>query len=294
MSKNSENLSESSLIANGIILGIKNSNDIDVTNNPPIKTSFAFTGREMDWESGLYYYRARYYDSSVGRFLQEDPHPGELSLPITVVNRYAYTGNNPINFPDPSGKFFFAAAFAFGAMIAGGATATGALAAIGAAFIGSMAAGALHSAITGNWNNFWSTTESVFNISAGFLGLSALAAWAWGGGVKAAGANSIFQGYVQSNATISIPSWVPFIGGNTLGGGLTIGTGGLYSGVELGSLTKYGTTYAVHELGHTVQYIGLVGGSGTSVGSAAYLGLGVLGLTPYGAWWEHGANAVGF
>lgn len=34
---------------------------------------YAFTGREWDPETGLYYYRARYYDPKVGRFLSEDP-----------------------------------------------------------------------------------------------------------------------------------------------------------------------------------------------------------------------------
>jgi RHS repeat-associated protein len=33
----------------------------------------AFTGREWDPEIGLYYYRARYYDPKVGRFVGEDP-----------------------------------------------------------------------------------------------------------------------------------------------------------------------------------------------------------------------------
>jgi len=35
--------------------------------------SFQYTARESDTETGLYYYRARYYDSSLGRFLLEDP-----------------------------------------------------------------------------------------------------------------------------------------------------------------------------------------------------------------------------
>ncbi|HEX9661740.1 MAG TPA: RHS repeat-associated core domain-containing protein, partial [Candidatus Binatia bacterium] len=34
---------------------------------------FTFTSREFDAETGLYYYRARYYDSGSGRFIQEDP-----------------------------------------------------------------------------------------------------------------------------------------------------------------------------------------------------------------------------
>jgi RHS repeat-associated protein len=59
--------------------------------------TYGYTGREPD-ASGLVYYRARYYDPSVGRFTQRDP-VGYLD----GLNRYAYVGNNPINFTDPHG-----------------------------------------------------------------------------------------------------------------------------------------------------------------------------------------------
>ena len=55
-----------------------------------------FTGREQDSETGLYYYRARYYDPLTGRFLSEDPIR-------SGINYYVYAGNNPINANDPSG-----------------------------------------------------------------------------------------------------------------------------------------------------------------------------------------------
>lgn len=90
----------------GEILRVQNGVGQDVTAAPVVATSFTFTGREYDRESGYYYYRARYYDPILGRFLQKDPHPGSLSVPITVVNGYAYAGNNPFNFADPSGKSF--------------------------------------------------------------------------------------------------------------------------------------------------------------------------------------------
>ncbi|MBY0577470.1 MAG: RHS repeat-associated core domain-containing protein, partial [Burkholderiales bacterium] len=57
-----------------------------------------YTGRELD-STGLYYYRARYYDPSIGRFLSEDP----LGF-AAGINFYAYVGNNPVNANDPSGK----------------------------------------------------------------------------------------------------------------------------------------------------------------------------------------------
>ena len=59
---------------------------------------YAFTGREWDTETGLYYYRARYYDSKLGRFVSEDPAGLRSGL-----NRYAYVANRPINLTDPSG-----------------------------------------------------------------------------------------------------------------------------------------------------------------------------------------------
>ncbi len=70
-----------------------------------IRTSYTFTNREYDEESGLYYYRARYYDASTGRFLQVDPDPGKRAIPSTHVNKYIYVGNNPHNNVDPEGKW---------------------------------------------------------------------------------------------------------------------------------------------------------------------------------------------
>nr|WP_255609649.1 RHS repeat-associated core domain-containing protein [Methylosinus sp. Sm6] len=57
-----------------------------------------YTGREDDG-AGLYYYRARYYDPTIGRFISEDP----LGFGAGV-NFYAYVGNNPVNYNDPSGQ----------------------------------------------------------------------------------------------------------------------------------------------------------------------------------------------
>jgi RHS repeat-associated protein/uncharacterized repeat protein (TIGR01451 family) len=54
-----------------------------------------YTGQQYDATSGLYYYGARYYDPSTGRFLSEDP--------LFSPNPYAYVGNDPTNFVDPTG-----------------------------------------------------------------------------------------------------------------------------------------------------------------------------------------------
>lgn len=64
-----------------------------------VKQPFTYTGREWDKETGLYFYRARYYDPTEGRFISRDP----ISFSGGDTNLYGYTKNNPINFIDPTG-----------------------------------------------------------------------------------------------------------------------------------------------------------------------------------------------
>ena len=68
------------------------------TSTGTVSNWFRYTGREYDTATGLYYYRARYYDPQVGRFLSEDPI-GFLG----GLDFYSYVGSNPALWVDPTG-----------------------------------------------------------------------------------------------------------------------------------------------------------------------------------------------
>jgi RHS repeat-associated protein len=65
-----------------------------------LTNSFQYTSREFDLETGLYYYRARYYDQASGRFLSEDRTRFKSGLDF-----YGYAFNSPIVLKDPFGLF---------------------------------------------------------------------------------------------------------------------------------------------------------------------------------------------
>jgi len=66
---------------------------------------YKFTGKERDAESGLDNFEARYFGSSMGRFMSPDPVGGHQEDPQTL-NRYAYVRNNPLSLTDPTGLDF--------------------------------------------------------------------------------------------------------------------------------------------------------------------------------------------
>ncbi len=121
---------------------------------------YSYTGREYDVESGLYFYRARYYDANTGRFLSEDP----IRFRAGDQNFYNYVFNNPVNLTDPDGRIFLLPQLIGGGLGAGFAAlgainsgaefgdvaqaaavgfASGALSTLGGGPLGSAAVGAL-------------------------------------------------------------------------------------------------------------------------------------------------------
>ena len=62
---------------------------------------FTYTGQQLDAATGLYNYRARWYDAEMGRFMSQDP----AGFSAGDANLYRYTGNDPVNSTDPTGEF---------------------------------------------------------------------------------------------------------------------------------------------------------------------------------------------
>ena len=70
-----------------------------ISSTGAVTNSFRYTARDFDQETGLNFYRARYYDSNTGRFLSEDPERFRIS-----PNFYPYVGNRPTVHVDPTGR----------------------------------------------------------------------------------------------------------------------------------------------------------------------------------------------
>lgn len=73
---------------------------------PNVPQHYKFNGKERDSESGLDDFPARYYTSSMGRWMTPDPMGGHVEDPQTL-NRYAYARNNPTSLTDPTGLDFY-------------------------------------------------------------------------------------------------------------------------------------------------------------------------------------------
>ncbi len=100
--------------------------EIWIEEKAPYSTPFRFTGKEIDGETGLYYYGARYMDPKYSRWLSADPALGDYvpGAPVSEAVRernknlpglggfynpvnfalYHYAGNNPVRYVDPDGR----------------------------------------------------------------------------------------------------------------------------------------------------------------------------------------------
>jgi RHS repeat-associated protein len=68
----------------------------------PWRFAMGYDMRVIDGELNLTKFGTRYYDTTIGRWIQADPIAGSVRGPATM-NRYAYVGRDPINQSDPTG-----------------------------------------------------------------------------------------------------------------------------------------------------------------------------------------------
>ncbi|MDF9858682.1 RHS repeat-associated protein, partial [Paenibacillus sp. PastF-1] len=152
-----------------------------------IQNSFKYTGEIYDEETGLYYLRARYYDPSIGRFINEDTYEGQIDNPLSL-NLYTYVHNNPLIYTDPTGH-----------MITMGSDS------IGGADMGV-------NKKPGFWSSSWNSAKNkIGNIKWGEVGLGMLQAV--GGGF------SIFGGFTLATGGTAASGGIL--------GGITITAGGI-------------------------------------------------------------------
>ena len=63
---------------------------------------YRYCGEQFDESTGLYYLRARYMDTSAGRFISQDTYQGTINDPVSL-HKYLYANANPVTYSDPSG-----------------------------------------------------------------------------------------------------------------------------------------------------------------------------------------------
>ena len=73
-----------------------------VDTNDSIGNPYRYSGYQYDTETGLYYLKSRYYDSSIARFISEDAYRGSKEDPLSL-NLYTYCHNEPIMYKDHDG-----------------------------------------------------------------------------------------------------------------------------------------------------------------------------------------------
>ena len=249
------------------------------------------------WEgtsAGLYYMRARWYDPELGRFLSEDP----IGI-AGGINQYAFAAGDPVNGSDPSGEKFkwkslLGPVVALAAITIGGATGPiGAAAAFSGGFH-ALAAAAFGSAAAAGVESVFSREPfgRIFlrNFSAAGWILAAEATGAAipgiGGHLVAVGQHARLQGFVESS---KVMLW------DRLAGALTLGPVTVFNGIgQVFPVRTYPAAIArVHEFGHTFQFIFGSAWAPKVPAWASNIGLGILGMTSAGHWWENMASSFG-
>jgi RHS repeat-associated protein len=198
--------------------------------------NYRFTGQYYDDGADLYFYKSRFYDPRLARFVSPDPVVPVIGNPQTL-NRYTYGANNPINYVDPDGHFAWFIPIIAGAVLGGvnagvhhGNILTGmAQGAIAGAFISG--AGAIAPAGGG--------LGAVGVYSAAGAGAGATNAALWGGDIgKAALYGAVFGAVGYETSTLG---QLNIFGNSTVLGGTAnyITTAAIRNSIMTGAIASY-------------------------------------------------------
>ena len=210
------------------------------------KNPFRYRGYYYDSETGFYYLQTRYYDPEIGRFINADDYElvGTLASVPGQLNMYAYCGNNPVMYTDPTGQAWWhwvvGAALVVVAAIAVLATAGGVAAGVGA--VATVLAG-------GSASTLGATVAA-----SAFIGASTTyIAMGIAAGISSLGTDSFIDNFSNYGETAM---W------STLGAGVLSGVSGYFSHISYGthtpsSLYPLGKYYNVN--GQTMTHYGLNG-----------------------------------
>ena len=214
------------------------------TSHQSLVTDHYFTGQRLDSSTGLYFYGARYYDSSLGRFISPDTIIPYFDDPQSL-NRYSYARNNPVILVDPSGHFFWIAAII-------GAFVGGALGGVSAAMSGQpIWKGIVFGALSGLGAGIASLPNALaWGAYTGFASSMAMG----GNPLIGAGLGMLGVGLGRGAASFVGPNAHHFAraAASALVGGVTGGIGAVAYGGEFGEGFGYGAAFGLAGYGLSV------------------------------------------
>lgn len=261
--------------ADGVLAWGQTGSDDFLTDASAYDNPYTYTAQRADPETGLMYYKARYYDPEQGRFISRDPI-GIWTDSVNLGNGYTYVGNHPTMSTDPTGNCEIVCVMVISAIVVAAIAVTaeyiedgqdGERFEDGWASLGDYAAAAVIGAAAGAGIVVLAAALAPGLLAGGASVGTAAGAWATAGAttgaVAAAAENAKDQGFRNLDKSQCGFNWNE-LGRNVLGGAFGGAIGGVAGGVPSALLGP-----SLGQLGsRTMIYItnGVLGGAGEGTG----------------------------